>query len=254
MSPAVSLTLEVRAGLRVATVPDLGARGVDAFVTAREGGVSRAPYDELNLAEHVGDDPAAVAENRRRVAAAIGVDPTRLVTMNQVHGARVVEVTGPGRAEADALVTSARDLAVAVLVADCVPILLVDAVGPRLGVVHAGWRGLDAGVVEAALRAFAHPARLRALIGPSISGPAYQVGPEVAERFADVPGARVRDVGDRWLLDLRVVAHHRLVAAGLEEAHVWRSAEVTDGGRTYFSDRAQRPSGRFALVARVALA
>lgn len=229
--------------------------GVDAFVTTRFGGVSAAPYDSLNLAHHVGDRPGDVAENRRRVARAAGVEVERLVTVRQVHGGAVIDARAASAAtEGDAIVTHDPTVAVAVLVADCLPVLLVDRGGPGIAVVHAGWRGLDAGVLGAAVASFPEPDRLVAVVGPGISPAAYQVGPEVAARFADSPGAVLPDVGDRSRLDLRRIARAQLVGAGLEEMSVFWVTPVTDGGVTFYSDRAARPCGRFGLVARRPLA
>jgi YfiH family protein len=237
----------------VLVVDDARALGVDAFVTTRAGGVSDPPYDSLNLGDHVGDDPARVRENRRRVADAVGVAEGDLIVVDQIHGREVVEV-GDARdaasAHADALVTSSRDLALAILVADCVPVLLVDPRRGRLAVAHAGWRGLAAGVLESVLAHFERPQDVHAVIGPAISGDRYQVGPEVAGHFADVPGARRRDGGDRWLLDLTRVVEHRLAEAGLDGERVTACVERTDDDALFFSDRAVRPCGRFALVAR----
>jgi YfiH family protein len=221
---------------------------VDAFFTDRFGGVSLAPYDSLNLATHVGDQAVAVAENRRRVEVAVGAS---LVTVNQVHGTTVLDAAyvEPSTA-ADALTYDRDDLALAMLVADCVPILLIDTASPRFAVVHAGWRGLQAHVIAAALTAFTRANSVYAFVGPSISVAAYQVGPEVAMQFTDTPDAVWPDGGDRSRLDLRRVATSQLLDAGVLEDDVECSTQVTDGGDVFFSDRAQRPCGRFALVAK----
>ncbi len=230
------------------------ALGVDAFVTTRSGGVSDAPYDSLNLGDHVGDDPARVRENRRRVADAAGVGEHDLIIVPQVHGREVVELTGPGDgaiAPADALVTSSRHLALAILVADCVPVLLMDPLRERIAVVHAGWRGLVAGVLEAALARFERVEDVHVVVGPAISGDRYQVGPDVATHFRDVPGALRADHGDRSLLDLTRVVEWRVRGAGVADERLTTSDERTDDRATFFSDRAARPCGRFALVARL---
>ncbi len=225
--------------------------GVDAFVTDRMNGVSVGAYDALNLGDHVGDDADAVEENRRRVAEAIGVARGRLVTVRQVHGTTVCEAGEvEGETEADAIFTDEEDVALAILVADCLPVLLVDASSARFAVVHAGWRGLAAGTLARALERFDDARRVHAFVGPSISLEGYQVGPEVARHFIDVPHAVLADGGDRSRLDLRLVATTQLVAAGVPDGQVARSREVTNGGEVFFSDRAQRPCGRFALVAR----
>jgi len=225
--------------------------GVDCFVTDRAGGASAAPYDTLNLGGHVGDETSLVAENRRRVAEAAGVDDTHLIIARQVHGAQVTVVDGPANElTADGLVTDDPSLALAVLVADCVPALLIDPTSRRVGVVHAGWRGLCADVLGRALTLFDEPARVHVLLGPCISPASYQVGPEVAAEFRDVPDALTSDVEDRWRLDLRRVAVHQLTTRGVRDDAIYVTRELTDGGGRFFSDRAARPSGRFALVAR----
>ena len=242
---------ERRGPLTVHPVPGLRQFGVDAFVTDRGGGVSTGPYESLNLAAHVSDRAKDVEENRRRVAGTIGVDVERLVIVRQVHGNHVVDASrATPDTEADALHCTSGDLALAILVADCVPIVLVDAASPRLCVVHAGWRGLGSGVVASALATFDDASTVHAFVGPSISSEGYQVGPEVAQRFVDVPDALGPDDGDRSRLDLRAVARHQLRAGGVDGDRVEVSRQSTDGGGLFFSDRAVRPCGRFALVAR----
>jgi YfiH family protein len=225
--------------------------GVDAFVTDRFNGVSEGPFESLNLGDHVGDDVDAVNENRRRVAEAIGVSAARLITVRQVHGSNVLDARAVDESsQADAIVSDESDVALAILVADCLPLLLVDDSTSRFALVHAGWRGLAAGTIAATLARFADARRVHAFIGPSISLEGYQVGPEVARQFADVPRAVLADGGDRSRLDLRQVATTQLLDGGVPDQQIVRSRDVTDGGEVFFSDRAQRPCGRFALVAR----
>jgi len=244
-----SLSPEARGALTVHRIDAAVRLGVDAFVTDRFGGVSEGPYKSLNLGGHVGDDIGHVMENRRRVAQAAGVE--QLVIMRQVHGADVLDAPMPGvECEGDGLFSSSSDLALAILVADCVPVLLVDETSRNFAVVHAGWRGLHTGVLARAVARFGDPADLHAFLGPAISGEHYQVGPEVATKFADVPGAVLPDVRDRSLLDLRRVGAHQLRQLGLDDENVLVSDQSTDGGGLFFSDRAARPCGRFALVAR----
>jgi polyphenol oxidase len=247
----VTLRAATRASLTVYPIERARELGVDAFFTDRFGGVSAAPYDSLNLAYHVGDDSHSVDESRRRVASAAGVAQAQLITVSQVHGAEVLDagLVTP-TSEADALTYDSSDVALAILVADCVPLLLVDASSPRFAVVHAGWRGLQHGVLARAVSVFSDSSSVYAFVGPSISMEAYQVGPDVAQYFEDVPEALWPDGGDRSRLDLRRVAEVQLVAAGLSDHHVETSTQVTDGGEVFFSDRAQRPCGRFALVAK----
>jgi YfiH family protein len=251
MSIDVALSAETRDALTVYPVSSVRVLGIDAFVTDRFGGASTAPYDSLNLGEHVGDRANDVRENRRRVASAIGVELSRLVIVRQVHGARVLDASiATPSSEADALVADDSDHALAVLVADCVPLLLVDAATKRFALVHAGWRGLHVGVIAQTLEHFSDAAQVHAFLGPSISGEGYQVGPEVAIHFAHVPDALTPDGGDRSRLDLRRVATEQLLQHGLRDEWIVRSQQVTDGGEVFFSDRAQRPCGRFALVAK----
>jgi YfiH family protein len=225
--------------------------GVRAFVTDRSGGVSGAPYDSLNLGDHVGDDPGHVLENRARVADAIGVSPERLIIVNQVHGRDVVNANeASAESSGDVIVDFGDGFAIAVLVADCLPVLLVDEDSPTLAVVHAGWRGLENNVLESALEHFDHHDAVHAFLGPSISSAAYQVGPEVAEHFTTVSGALIPDAGDRSRLDLRVVAVAQLLDLNVADQHITVATQSTDGGATFFSDRAARPCGRFGLVAR----
>ena len=225
--------------------------GVDAFVTDRFGGVSDPPYDSLNLGSHVDDRVEHVTENRRRVASAIGVAPERLVIVRQVHGNQVLAASISLEArEGDGLFTSSPDLALAVLVADCVPVLIVDESCAAFAVVHAGWRGLSSQILSNAVARFNDPRSLHAFVGPSISFEGYQVGPEVAEKFADVEGAVAPDEGNRSRLDLRLVATRLLVQHGLSDSNIIVSTQSTDGGGLFYSDRAARPCGRFALVAK----
>jgi hypothetical protein len=251
----VELTLkpEQRGPLSVYPIEGARAFNVEAIITDRLGGVSHAPYDSLNLATHVGDQSEDVKENRRRVASAIGVDNTHLITMSQVHGTEVLDVDEIHvDLEGDGLVTSTPGLALAILVADCVPILLTDEASPRFGVVHAGWRGLAAGVVASAIAHFDDPRTIHAFIGPCISMEGYQVGPEVATLFTAYPESVIADVGDRSRLDLRRVTACQLLERGVLDHNIAHSRQSTDGGELFYSDRAQRPCGRFALVAKCA--
>ncbi len=251
MSREVTLSPEVRGPLNVHPITDVRRFGVDAFVTDRFGGVSEGPYESLNLGEHVGDRVERVRENRRRVARAIDVAADRLIVARQVHGSDVVAAEEVGvDTSADALHTTSAGLAIAVLVADCVPVLLVDETSTRICVAHAGWRGLRDGILASALALFDDPTEVHAFLGPCISAEGYQVGPEVAELFADVPDAVYPDGGDRSRLDLRRVAVEQLLRRGVDGEYISLSRQTTDGGGTFFSDRAARPCGRFGLVAR----
>jgi YfiH family protein len=230
--------------------------------------VSVGAYESLNLSFAVGDDPGAVLENRRRVAAAVGANLGEFVFTRQVHGAGVRVVTAEDRGsgafavdqqvpEADALVTADPSVVLAILAADCVPVVLYDPVAHVLGCVHSGWRGTVARVSEAALAAMrtlgASPENVIAGLGPAISP--YQVGADVADAVERGLGAAAAEVirpdgTGKWLLDLWAANRTVLREAGVADGNVHVTPYVTGDGR-FFSDRAVRPCGRLALVARL---
>lgn len=179
--------LPLDAGVFDAASP--GGHPVFWVATGRSGGVSAAPFHSLNLADHVGDDPAAVAANRARCAGVASVPVDRLAVMQAVHGARVEVVDAGGNIPAvDALVTRERGLALLALGADCVPLALADPDAGIIGAVHCGWRGLVAGVVDAAVEAMESlgARQIQAVLGPSICGDCY---PVPAERIDEVRAA-----------------------------------------------------------------
>ena len=311
--PATTCELRQQGGLRVLTWPALeqparpspkpgaaspdaapppATRGAEVMVTTRHGGVSTGPYATLNLSFSVGDDPDAVLENRQRVAAALGADLADFVFARQVHGgqAQVVSAAQRGRGtlgvedaigQVDALVTRDPGTVLAILVGDCVPIVLYDPVAHVLAGVHAGWRGTVAGVSQAALAAMAtlgsRPADVVAGIGPAIAPDRYQVGDDVREGIeaglGDEATSVLRPDGTgRWLLDLWSANRKMLARAGVPDSQIHVAAVPTgpgepgdlaghgqdndEGGDTaagglFFSDRTARPCGRFALVARL---
>jgi purine-nucleoside/S-methyl-5'-thioadenosine phosphorylase / adenosine deaminase len=254
--------------LELMTWNELG--GLDAFVTTRAGGVSTGPYESLNLSLSVGDAPEAVLENRRRTAAAIGARLDDFVFSRQVHGAgvRIVGAAERGTGtlahdesvpEGDVLVTADPSVVLAILTADCVPIVLHDPRARVLACVHAGWRGTMARACAAAVTAMASlgaaPERVVAGIGPAIGADRYQVGEDVYEAvtaaFADRSGLVVRPDGTgRWLLDLPAANRLVLRDAGLADGHIHTTQYVTGDG-LFFSDRSARPCGRLALIARL---
>lgn len=245
---------------------------VDVMVTTRHGGVSSGSYATLNLGLHVGDESADVLENRRRAAEALGADPSDFVFCNQAHSreVRIVAAADRGRGawslddaigNADALVTADPGTVLVVMVADCVPIVLYDPTAQVLACVHAGWRGTVFRVVDAALEAMAtlgaQPENIIAGLGPAISPDGYQVGDEVADAARGSFGARVEHVirpdgTGKWLFDLwaanLVILNEAGVAA--ERTNVARIPTGADTGH-FFSDRAVRPCGRFAAIARL---
>lgn len=265
-------------GLRLLTWPALDASGVTAAVTARDGGVSGGPYATLNLSLSVGDEPSLVLENRRRLATALGASLDDFVFARQVHGAGVGVVGDADRGSGayslddavesvDALVTVTPGVTLAILTADCLPVVLHDPVAGVLACVHAGWRGTVAGVTAAAVTAMrdlgSRPSDLVAGLGPAIAGDSYQVGPDVHEAVTTAFGAAAaaflrpdRRPGadpkgqDRWLLDLSAANRHALREAGVPDDRIHASTIPTGTG-AFFSDRAARPCGRLALVAKL---
>lgn len=221
---------------------------VRAFVTTREGGVSRGEYGSLNLGLASGDEPARVAANRLAVRAHLPSSPRWL---RQVHGVAVADLDLPRPASlpaADAAVTAEPGRVAVVLTADCLPVFLCRDDGSRVAVAHAGWRGLAAGVLEAAVAALGgEAARVLAWMGPAIGPAAFEVGPEVREAFVAVHGeaeaAFAPRAGRKFTADLYALARMRLARAGV--------ASVSGGGfctftedRRFFSYRRARRSGR----------
>lgn len=224
---------------------------VRAACSTRAGGVSPAPYDTLNLGDHVGDEDANVAENRRRFVEAVRARP---VFMKQVHGAHGVELLRetPDGIEADACWTRERRVACTIMVADCLPLLLADRSGRAVAAAHAGWRGLAGGAVEAAVRAL--PSRdAVAWLGPCIGPDAFEVGSEVKAAFesrdADAAQFFKPHTPGKFLADLPGLARRRLRSLGIEAIYgndgsaAW--CTVTNRSR-FFSHRRDRVSGRLA--------
>ena len=227
---------------------------VGVLITTREGGVSAAPFDSLNLGAHVGDASEAVAENRRRFRAALG-DGVRPMWLDQVHGTNVVvadEVDGP-LPRADAAVTDAAGVACVVMTADCLPVLLTHRSGRVVGAAHAGWRGLCDGVVERTLDAMGcAAAEVVAYLGPAIGPEVFEVGPEVREKFLVTDrGARSCFEPSPWHPDQRYVAdlyelcRRRLRAAGVIEVGGGAACTFREEER-YFSYRRDGRTGRMA--------
>ncbi|KOG20234.1 peptidoglycan editing factor PgeF [Streptomyces viridochromogenes] len=227
--------------------------GAHFAFTDRWGGVSAAPYEELNLGGAVGDDPEAVLTNRELAAKSLGLAPGEVVWMNQVHGADVVEVDGPWRdrpvPDVDAIVTAQRGLALAVLTADCVPVLLADPVAGIVGAAHAGRPGMIAGVVPAVLRAMtdlgAEPSRIVARTGPAVCGRCYEV-PEAmrAEVAAVEPTAHTETSWGTPAVDVAAGVHAQLGRLGVRDRA--QSPVCTLESGDHFSYRRDRTTGRLA--------
>lgn len=226
--------------------------GVHRILTTRTGGVSAAPFDSFNLGGGVGDDPDAVSANRSRLADAASLPPERLVWMHQVHGARVQTVTGRAElCDTDGVVTSVPGLALAVLVADCVPILASDPVAGVVGAAHAGRvgaaAGIDTALLDAMVSAGADPARVDVLLGPAVCGRCYEVPAEMqAAVERGLPGsACVSDQGTA-ALDLRAGLRHRFEQAGVGAVAV--DPRCTREDPELFSHRRSGVTGRQAAV------
>lgn len=222
--------------------------------TTRAGGVSKPPFDTFNLGDHVGDAPAAVAANRARLVAAIGLGADAVVWMNQVHGDRVEVVDEPRDAavdDTDALVTNTPRLALAVVTADCVPVLMADARAGVAAAVHAGrvgaQRGVVARAVETMLRLGAQPGDISALLGPAVSGRNYEVPAAMADEVeAALPGSRTTTAAGTPGLDLRAGIACQLRDLGVTSIDIDPRCTVADP--TLFSHRRGAPTGRLASL------
>lgn len=227
---------------------------VRRVTTTRSGGVSAPPYHSFNLGDHVGDDPAAVAANRARLASAIGLPADHVVWMNQVHSAHVEFVDSP-RDQAldatDALVTRTPRLALAVVTADCVPVLLADGRAGVIGAAHAGRVGAANGVVlrtlEEMITQGAHVRDVSVLLGPSVSGPNYEVPEEMAaEVEVRLPGSRTTTSRGTPGLDLKAGIARQLRDAGVTAIDI--EPRCTAADPALFSHRRDNPTGRLASL------
>ncbi|WP_330353718.1 peptidoglycan editing factor PgeF [Streptomyces chartreusis] len=227
--------------------------GAHFAFTDRWGGVSAAPYEELNLGGAVGDDPGTVTANREIAAKSLGLVPGDVVWMNQVHGSDVTVVDGPWRdrpvPEVDAIVTARRGLALAVLTADCVPVLLADPVAGIAAAAHAGRPGMIAGVVPAALRAMtelgADPARIVARTGPAVCGRCYEVPDAMrAKVAAEEPTAYAETSWGTPAVDVAAGVHAQLARLGVHDRA--QSPVCTLESGDHFSYRRDRTTGRLA--------
>jgi YfiH family protein len=220
--------------------------------TTREGGVSRAPFDALNLADHVGDRPEAVEQNRDLLRRRLRL-PAEPVWLEQVHGCNVAACDSAGpRPQADAGYTDRQGVVCAVLTADCLPVLFCDRQGTRVAAAHAGWRGLAGGVLETAVAELAvPPAQLLAWLGPAIGPQAFEVGAEVrrafAEQHAEAGDAFAAQANGRWLADLYRLARIRLGALGVNAVYGGGLCTFSDRER-FYSYRRDQVTGRMATL------
>lgn len=232
--------------------PDVPYR-IRRITTTRAGGASKPPFDSFNLGDHVGDDPLAVAANRKRLTAATGLDDDAVVWMDQVHGDHVAVVDGPGPTveKTDGLVTTKPRLALAVVTADCVPVLLADARAGVIGAVHAGRVGAQNGIVvravEQMVRVGAHASDISVLLGPAVSGPNYEVPEPMADAVEKaLPGSRTTTSRGTPGLDLRAGIVRQLRLLGISAIDVDPRCTVAD--TQLFSHRRDAPTGRLASL------
>lgn len=235
-------------------LPAVDIPGVKIGVTTRDGGVSEAPFDTLNLGDHVGDNPAHVSENRKRLQLALPDQP--ICWLRQVHGNRTVLADHTDCCEADAHWTAQRDTPLAILTADCLPVVIAAKDASCVGIAHAGWRGLSNGILESLLTTLPlAPAQLFAWLGPAISVNAYEVGDDVRQCLLKTQGERalhyfhpsVRTTG-HWMADLPGLATFILHRAGIDTITASRSCTVAEP-KDFFSYRRDGPAtGRMATV------
>lgn len=228
-------------------IPDWPApANVNALQTTRAGGISSAPYDSLNLGDHVGDAPLSVARNRMLLNTLLPSEP---VWLEQVHGTVVANADlASCLPQADACIARHRDAVCVVMTADCLPVLLCDAMGSVVGAAHAGWKGLAAGVVEATVQAMnVAPQNLMAWMGPAISQQAFEVGAEVRAVFVDADpraaSAFIPGQHGKWLADLYALTRLRLNALGITQIYGGDYCTYRDSKR-FFSFRRDGVTGR----------
>ena len=228
---------------------------VRVLISTRQGGVSRGVYSSLNLGDHVGDEPIAVAGNRALVSARTNARP---LWLKQVHGTRVVDAAAcrdadPGGVpEADAAMTRQVGVACTVMTADCLPVLFCDRAGTVVAAAHAGWRGLLDGVLEATIASMDAPGNeLIAYLGPAIGPLAFEVGEEVRSAFVTVSDAAASSFrpgqGGKWLADIYQLARQRLAAQGVAQVYGGNYCTVTDAAH-FFSYRRDGQTGRMASL------
>ncbi|MEC8444191.1 MAG: peptidoglycan editing factor PgeF [Pseudomonadota bacterium] len=225
--------------------------GVHARFSGRRGGVSVAPYDSFNLGDHVGDDPAAVQANRQALLKGLP-GAQQIQWLEQVHGTAIYEMPRFGVPAGDASFTLEPGCVCAVMTADCLPVLFASLDGTQVAAAHAGWRGLEAGILLRTLDTFDDPGQVTAYLAPAIGPTAFEVGPEVKaafdHSFAGAPGACFQPGdGDRWWCDLYQLARFQLTQAGVHSVFGGDACTFTQRDE-YFSYRRDGVTGRQASL------
>lgn len=235
-------------------IPDWPASAsIRAVCTTRHGGVSEAPFDSLNLGDHVNDNPYAVTRNRMIVGDTLQL-PSEPLWLKQVHGVDVCGMdVGSCYPTGDASKAFGKGQVCVVMTADCLPVLFCDKAGTRVAAAHAGWRGLDAGVLERTIESLqCAPADLLAWLGPAIGPDAFEVGPEVCEAFilhdvAAEAAFKPSTNAGKWMADIYLLARQRLNAAGITDISGGDLCTYTDAER-FFSYRRDGQTGRMASL------
>ena len=226
-------------------------KGVKAFTTTRQGGVSQPPFASFNLGAHVGDDVDHVVHNRQQLQKLLGVEGD-IQWLNQVHSCEVAVLPSASLKPADASYTSSSHIVCAVLTADCLPVIFTNEAGTEVAAAHAGWRGLCDGVLEATLAKFSDPTKVMAWLGPAIGPEQFEVGAEVRAAFMAVDSAAEQafvpaGVPDKWFGDLYQLARQRLMVAGCQHIYGGDHCTHRDEAR-FFSYRRDQQTGRMATV------
>ena len=227
-------------------------RSVRALSTTRSGGVSAGRWESLNLGDHVEDNPAAVAANRRILVREAGL-PSKPLWLRQVHGCTVADPAADRQGcEADAAMSDSPGQVCAVMTADCLPVLFANASGTRVAAAHAGWRGLAGGVLEQTLDRFAEaPGEIIAWLGPAIGPQAFEVGDEVHDAFVSIHAesshAFTQSRPGHWFADIYSLARTRLAAAGVTQVHGGGFCTFSNSER-FFSYRRDGVTGRMATL------
>lgn len=225
---------------------------IHAICTTRAGGISRSPYDSLNLGDHVGDDPAAVAQNRLILNNALNL-PNEPCWISQVHGMRAVNTQDWQIGDkADASYTTTPNAICAVMTADCLPILLCNQTGDYVAAIHAGWRGLAAGIIEATIaKAPCEPSQIMAWLGPAIGPTAFEAGDDVRNIFlSQAPENKsgfTSITEGKWWVDMYHIARQHLSAVGIYDIYGDVDCTVLNPDR-FFSFRRDHDTGRMASL------
>lgn len=226
--------------------------GIHAMTTTRQGGVSLPPFDAMNLADHVGDDPKAVAENRQRLRQ-IAALPSEPLWLQQTHSTRVINADNwqPG-IEADSIISVETNVVCAILTADCLPVCLFDKTTEKVAAIHAGWRGLANGIIEKTVtRMTTTPSQIIAWLGPAIGPQQFEVGTDVYQAFtqsdAQVSQAFILQNNGRYLADIYQLARQRLTQSGVSQITGGEHCTVSDPA-SFYSYRRDGQTGRMATL------